>query len=386
MDTLHRSPSYHRSRRHRKGPPIVGRLIDLYLSTHTYVVKTKYLLSDSMTVEDQVQYQELRVEILNNEIQAIRIFQTLKLPRWRSLPEDLRQVFIMAAVGSLGNGFAVTCNVGPRAAKRASEASRGPADYIGRKLRGLISIAPELAIVLEDADNRRGCNPGLHFHAALRMSTDQVAALEAVLLKLFASDYVEVAGNQAVFIKPIREPGSWGSYCCKTLLKPNQVDKAVFATQAASRAGEQLYNKTMRWIRELPAPELLQAELDGLLRQLVPSRPCPELCQLIRHHAERRSEARRLRRKQARDIKQLAAANPDQIMQELVSIFRSASERSYTEAFVSPVERADEEILNKRDTGSTQRSIALTERYSEVPSVGIWASNEQDDVPLMGLA
>jgi len=152
----------------------VGRLIDLYLSTQAYVVKTKYLLSDSMTVEDQERYQELRVEILNNEIQAIRIFQTLKLPRWRSLPEDLRQVFIMAAVGCLGNGFAVTCNVGPRAAKRASEASRGPADYIGRKLRGLISIAPELAIVLEDAEDRRGRNPGLHFHAALRMPTVRI--------------------------------------------------------------------------------------------------------------------------------------------------------------------------------------------------------------------
>lgn len=375
MDTLYHSPSYNRSRRHRKGPSTVGRLIDLYLSTQAYVVKTKYLLSDSMTVEDQEQYQELRTEILNNEVRAKKIFQTLKLPRWRSLPEDLRQVFIMAAVGSLGNGLAVTCNVGPRAAKRASEASRGPADYIGRKLRGLMSIAPELAIVLEDAEYRQGCNPGLHFHAAIRMSTDQIAVLEAALLRLFSSDYVEVAGNQAVFIKPICEPGTWGSYCCKTLLKPNQVDKAVFATKAASRAGEQLYNETMRWIRELPVPELLQAELDDSLRQLVLSKQCPELCLLIRHHAEHRSETRRLRRKQARDIKQLAATNPDQIMQELVSIFRSASERSYIEAFVSPVERADEEILNKLDIGSTQRSIALTERYSELPGVGVWSNN-----------
>lgn len=383
MDTLHRSPSYRRSRKHRKGPPTVGRLIDLYLTTQAYVVKTNYLLSDSMTVEDQEQYQELRTDILNNEVRAQKIFQTLKLPRWRSLPEDLRQVFIMAAVGSLPDAFAVSCNLGPRAAKRASEASRGSADYVGRKLRSLIDIAPELAVVLEDAAHRQGCNPGLHFHASLRIAADQVGSLKAAVRKLFASDYVEVADNQAVLIKSIHEPGRWGSYCSKTLLKANQVDKAVFATKVSSRVGEQLYNKLMQWLRDLPAPDVLQSDLNGLLRQLVSSKPRPELLQLINQHAQRRRETQYRRGQRTRHLKSLAATNPDQFTYELVETLRAASEKLEI-SDRKHGELAGDAIFNGCIDDKPEPIGRLIERYRDLPGIGTWATTDGDDEPLFG--
>lgn len=276
MHTLYRSPQPNKTRRYRQTPVNTGVLIDLYLSHQKLVVIDNYLPSYSMTKEDKERLLELRIEIFNNSRVAAEIFQSLKLPRWSRLPEDLRQVFNMAAVGRMENSFAVSCNLGPISASRAKKASRGAADYIGRKIRGLPEVSPEVAAVLEDAADRQGCNPGLHFHAALRIHPNQAPALRASLKLSFAPDYVEVAGNQAVFLKPIDHPGRWASYCCKTLRRDNQISgKARFATNSASRAGEELYDEVMYWLRHLPSVETLNTSLDDLIRPNVSSPPLP---------------------------------------------------------------------------------------------------------------
>lgn len=265
MHTLYRLPQPNKTRRYRQTPVNTGVLIDLYLSNQKLVVIDNYLSSYSTTEEEKERLLELRIEISNNSRLAAEMFQTLKLPRWSRLPEDIRQVFNIAATGRMENAFAVSCNLGPRSAYRAQKASRGEADYIGRKLRELPGVSPEIAAVLEDAPNRQGCNPGLHFHAALPIQPDHLLNLRYSLKSIFAADYVEVAGNRAVYLKAIDQPGRWASYCCKTLRKANQItETARFATKAASRAGEELYDEVIDWLRIFQALTRLTPALPSL--------------------------------------------------------------------------------------------------------------------------
>lgn len=385
MYTLYRLPSHSRVRRHRATPVNTGLLIDLYLRHQHHVVISNHLSSYSMTEEEKETYQELQIEKINNQLHAKEIFQNFQLTRWRSLPEDLRQVFKVAAVGSSEDAVAISCNFGPRAAKSAAQASRGAADHIGRKIRGLAGISPEIAAVLEDAAHRQGCNPGLHFHAALRVSAEQIPLLEAALVNLFASDYVEVAGNRAVLVKPITHPGRWASYCSKTLRRADRVEgRAAFATQTASRAGEQLYNTVMDWLRQLPSLEQLQTELDGLLRPHIKSKQCPELLRLIIQHAERKKAAQHRRGQQTRHYKRLVANNPDQFRYELVEMLSIASAAAVEGPDITLTERAEEAIFEKYSRDSPDHSDTLTARYTELPGVGEWATTGEDDDPLFG--
>lgn len=389
MYTLYRLPHHRRARRHRSTPANTGLLIDLYLRHHqSHVVIDNYLSSYSMTEEQEESFQQLRIDFLNNQLHAKEVFQNFQLPRWRSLPEDLRQVFKIAAVGNSEEAVAVSCNLGPRTEMRAAKASRGAADYVGRKIRGITGLpglSPEIATVLEDAADRQGCNPGLHFHGALRVPADQIPLLEAALASLFASDYVEVASNQAVLVKLISHPGRWASYCCKTLRRADRVeDQASFATNAASRAGEQLYNKVMHWLRQLPALEQLQAELNGLLYPHIKSKPCPELLRLISWQAERKKAAQHQRGQQTKHYKRLATNNPDQFRHELVELLRVASAAAVDIPAITLTELAEEAIFEKCSTNSPEHSGALTERYKELPGVGEWAITGEDDEPLFG--
>ena len=387
MYTLYRPLPHKRTRRYRATPVNTGLLIDLYLRHQDHVVISNYLPSYSMTKDEKEIHQELQIDHLNNQLRAKEIFQNFQLPRWRSLPEDLRQVFKIAAIGSSDDAVAVSCNFGARAAKKAIKASRGAADYVGRKIRGITGLpglSPEIAAVLEDAAHRQGCNPGLHFHAAFRVPADQVSLLEAALVSLLASDYVEVAGNQAVLVKPISHPGRWASYCCKTLRRADRVEgHASFATNDASRAGEHLYNKVMHWLRQLPSPEQLKAELDGLLRPHIKSRPCPELLSLISLQAERRRAAQHRRGQQTKHYKRLAANNPDQFRYELVEVLRTAS-APVARPDLTLTELAEEALFEKYSRGNSEHSVTLTERYIELPWVGEWAKTGEDDEPLFG--
>ncbi|WP_165668482.1 hypothetical protein [Metapseudomonas otitidis] len=379
MHTLYRSPQPNKTRRYRQTPVNTGVLIDLYLSHQKLVVIDNYLSSYSTTGEEKERLLELRIEIFNNSRFAAEIFQSLKLPRWSRLPEDLRQIFNMAAVGRMENSFAVSCNLGPISASRARKASRGTADYIGRKIRGLPEVSSEIAAVLEDAADRQGCNPGLHFHAALRIHPDQAPALRASLKLIFAPDYVEVAGNQAVFLKPIDHPGRWASYCCKTLGRENQISgKTRFATNSASRAGEELYDEVMYWLRHLPSVVALEASLDDLIRPNVSSPSCPRLLRIIDQHRVYRKDIQRKRGQQTRLYKRLAKQSPDQFRLELVEKLRAASTALSASNATLP-ERVTSTIPEMRKD-APEPSETLIERYRGLPGVGEWASTEESSV------
>ncbi|MBO2926449.1 hypothetical protein [Metapseudomonas otitidis] len=354
-------------------------MIDLYLSHQKLVVIDNYLSSYSTTKEQKERLLKLRIEISNNSRHAAKIFQTLKLPRWSRLPEDLRLVFKLAAVGRMKNSFAVSCNMGPRSASRSQKASRGAADYIGRKLRGIPGASPEIAAVLENADHRKGCNPGLHFHAAMSIEPDSVLALRESLQVIFASDYVEVASNRAVDIIPIEQPGRWASYCCKTLRKANRISGAArFATNAASRAGEELYDEVMYWLRNLPSIGTLNSSLADLIRPKVNAPACPQLLRLIEQHREHRREMQQKRGQQTKLLKRLARENPDQFRLELVEKIHTPSNTPEI-SHKPPAEPALSMISGARIVSTPERPEALIERYRGIPGVGEWASIDDDE-------
>lgn len=340
MEKLYRSTGSRKSHRRRQTPVNTGVLIDLYLHHMSLVVIDNYLSSYPLTEEDIDRRLELEIEIFNNQLLASQIFQTLKLPVWKNLREDLKQVFRIAACGSQENAAAITCNLGKKTATNAGKASRGAADYVGRKIRNLPYSPPEIATVLEDETTRKGCNPGLHFHAALKIHPSDLSFAEEALRKVFASDYKEVASNKAILIKPITQPGRWASYCCKKLRKTDTTDgRACFATKSASRAGVDLYDQVMTWLRQLPDPDRLQSVLDNLIRPHIKSRPNQELLYVIQEHREHLEAMRRKRKEQARLYKRMASEYPDQFRLELFEKLRAASTALGTSSR-TPAERA----------------------------------------------
>jgi len=124
----------------------------------------------------------------------------------------------------------------------------------------------------------------------------------------------------------VDHPGRWASYCCKTLGRENQISgKARFATNSASRAGEDIYDEVMYWLRHLPSVEALKASLDDLIRPNVSSPSCPQLLRIIDQHREYRKKMQRKRGQQTRFYKRLAKQSPDQFRLELVEKLRAAT-------------------------------------------------------------
>ncbi len=380
MEKLYRSAGSRQSHRRRQTPVNTGVLIDLYLRHMSLVVIDNYLSSYPLTEEETDRRLDVEIKILNNQLLAKQIFQNLKLPVWKNLREDLKQVFRIAACGSQENAAAITCNLGIKTATNAHNASRGAADYVGRKIRNLLDSMPEVAAVLEDEITRKGCNPGLHFHATLKIHPSHLPFVEEALRKVFASDYKEVASNKAIIIKPITQPGGWASYCCKRLRKIDKTDgRAIFATKSASRAGVDLYDRVMTWLRHLPDPDRLQSNLDTLIRPHIKSRPNQELARRIQEHREHLEAMRRKRREQTWLYKRFASQSPDQFRLELVEKFRAASTALST-FNRTPAERVISTISEIRTSDTPAPSETLVERYRGLPGVGEWANTEESSV------
>lgn len=378
MEKLYRPASSRQIHRRRQTPVNTGVLIDLYLHHMSLVVIDNYLSSYPLTEEEIDRRIDLEIEILNNQLLAKQIFQNLRLPVWKNLREDLKQVFRIAACGSQENAAAITCNLGKTTATNADQASRGAADYIGRKIRKLPYSPPEIAAVLEDETTRKGCNPELHFHAALQIHPSHLPFVEKALRKAFASGYKEVASNKAILIKPITQPGRWASYCCKKLRKNDKTDgRAIFATKSASRAGVDLYDRVMTWLRNLPDPDWLRSDLDTLIRPHIQSRPNQELVRRIQEHRDHLEKMRRTRREQTRLYKRLASESRDQFKLELVEKLRAAS-TALGASNRAPAERVISTIPEIRTIDTPKPSETLIERYRGLPGIGEWANIEEN--------
>jgi hypothetical protein len=347
-----------------------------------------YLTSYYLTNKEKEELEELQLELLTVQLTAGEMFQKFQLPRWGSLPEELKQVFKIAATGVDDSAVAVSCNLGTRVAMAAFDASRGEADYVGRKLRKILTAlqAPELiATVLEDAGNRQGCNPGLHFHGAVRIPAEDLPLLQLQLKRIFAAGYREVAGNQAVVIKKIHQPGRWASYCCKTLGKGKTgIESALFSTIAASQAGELLFQQVMRWHRQIPSASYSRSKLDALIRPNVRCCPSPELMSLIDKHREQKKAFRRLERQRIRSYKKLAISNPDSFRAELFDSLHFAAQELHDMQLKTLPERAGEAFIADCKPHTHRDPNALRTSYEGHPWVGRWASSGEDDEPLFG--
>lgn len=316
----------------RCSPATAGLLIGVYLrSQELHVVIDKYLSKTSLTENEKYWADGQQTELLLNQITAREAFQKIQTTKWEALPEHLKQVFKLAAVGNDEQAIAVSCNLSSKVAASALNASRGEADYIGRKIRRVLN--PQggsnlAAAVLENAKQRKGCNPRLHFHGVFRVSEKDLTQVKSKLEKSFAADYKEVAGNRSVVIKRIYDAGRWAGYCSKSLRKRDSgIGKAVYSTIPASRAGEQLFKQTTQWVRQLPSIEECRAKLNGLTKPEIKCNPCPELNMLINKHREQKEIIRRSRRQRHRSYVAQLISNPDLFKRQLIGMFNAISKK-----------------------------------------------------------
>ena len=312
----------------RCSPVNAGLLIDAYLrSQKLYVVIDNYLSKTSITENEKYWARRNQTELLLNQITAREAFQKIQTTQWGALPEHLKQVFKLAAAGNDKNAIAVSCNLSSKVAVAAHNASRGEADYIGRKIRRVLNTQGKsslAAAVLEDAGHRKGSNPGLHFHGVFRVSEMNFSEVRSKLKKTFAADYRGIAGNKSVVIKHIYDAGRWASYCSKSLRKKNPgIGKAIYSTIPASRAGEELYKQIIHWVRQLPSIEECRAQLDEFKEPGIECNPCPELTMLINKHREQKEIIKRARRKRNRSYISQLILNPELFKRQLTEIFQT---------------------------------------------------------------
>lgn len=312
----------------RCNPVNAGLLIDTYLrSQKLYVVIDKYLSKPYLTENEKNWERNHKTDLLLNQIAAREAFQKIQTTKWEALPEHLKQVFKIAAAGNDNHAIAVSCNLSSKVALSAQNASRGEADYIGRKIRRVLNSQekPSLAAaVLENAGHRKGSNPGLHFHGVFRISEMDFPQVKYKLEKAFAADYKVVAGNKPVLIKRISDAGRWGAYCSKSLLKKESgIGKPVYSTIQASRAGEQLFKEATQWVRKLPSLEACRAQLKDLTKPETKCNPCPELSMLINKHREQKEIIKRARRRRNRSYISQLILNPELFKRQLTEIFQT---------------------------------------------------------------
>lgn len=378
-----------------------GALIDLYLKTKELcVVIDNYLVSNSekeeTDQEDELSF--LTFQKFQNLAKAKLHRKKISLPTWKKLPDHLKHIFRTAACGRDKNSITLSCNLSHQVASRATSSSRGPADYIGRKLRDLtieLGLPPMTALTLEDSLNRKGNNPGLHFHAALRVPAEKTSQLTKRLKQVFAEDYIEAWNNKAVCIKPVRTTGGWAAYCTKTLNTPDQcLEVATFATQQASQSGEDLYNELKKWLQGIPTLKTLENEINSLKRLSIKAPACPDLVLLIDQHRAQRVLARRDRCRRTWDYKKQAANDPEvfrrklserlgyeqytdqngQIKQTIHSPDKIVPEAPYKLEYAT--------TSSSSTPGTSATSVDLIERYRGHPEFAKWASHaQQEELP-----
>lgn len=389
---LHRKPFPAATPKKLPSPETTGALIDLYLKTKELcVVIDNYLVSNSkkekIDQEDELSF--LTFQKFQNLAKAKHYRKQISLPAWKKLPDHLKHVFRTAACGRDKSSIALSCNLSHLIASRANSSYRGAADYIGRKLRDLaieLGLSPMIALTLEDSTNRKGNNPGLHFHAALRVPAEKISQLTKRLKQVFAEDYIEAWNNKAVCIKPIRTTGGWAAYCTATLNTPDQcLEAATFASKQASQAGEELYNELKKWLQGIPTLKTLKNEINSLKKLSISAPACPNLVLLIEQHRARKALARRERCRRTWDYKKQAANDPEVFRRELAERlgYEQYADQNgeIRQTIHSPYKYAQETLyklehatISPNSIQSTAAStIELTERYRGHPEFAKWA-------------
>lgn len=250
---LHQTKPAKRKRAHRFTPGTAGFLIDSYVEAQRHhVVIGNYKVSKHTREKAKEKLEDIQST-------AYGYAQDLSLPTWQRLPDRMKQVFRMAGCAMLRESVAVTCNISHKVATAAMRSNKGEAYFLARIVRRVLSqswiFITDLALMVENAHGRSGRNHGLHIHAVMWIPEGLRQQVAEGLAWALAKDYVEIAGNKAVVIKPITTAGGWAKYCTKNYKSsPGYLANPRFASQSASSAGKRLYEEIREWLGSLPPP------------------------------------------------------------------------------------------------------------------------------------
>lgn len=355
---LHRSSTRKGQRRLRFTRAIASSLIDLHIAVQRARVVidiTNHPLSPETLTSETLEL--LIAENLDREEQASRYANRLLLPSWSRLPDDLKQLFKIAACGNHPDAVALTSNLDLKTASAALGASRGPAYFLARIIKRTLAqagLSPDLALTVEFAhgrSNKSSANPELHIHGVLQVPASLRDKITDGLKKAMAREYIETAGNKAVLLKPITSPGGWAGYCTnQRTFTTEHLDNPDFSTHSASQAGQALYEEQLKaWLRSLPPPVPSQGHVQA------PVLPSPmtdsgrELIALIQAHEEHRAARRKHRRQKNRELRRQARQNPIQFRQDLLDDLQGHISGSPADDLPSstlePDERLTQEVI-----------------------------------------
>ncbi|TBW09523.1 hypothetical protein E0E50_11745 [Azotobacter chroococcum subsp. isscasi] len=354
---LHRSSTRKGQRRLRFTRAIASSLIDLHIAVqraHVVIDITNSPLSPETLTSETLEI--LIAENLDREEQASRYANRLLLPSWARLPDDLKQLFKIAACGNHPDAVALTSNLDLKTASAALGASRGPAYFLARIIKRTLAqagLSPDLALTVEFAhgrSNKSSANPELHIHGVLQVPASLRGKITDDLKKALAREYIETAGNKAVLLKPITSLGGWAGYCTnQRTFTTEHLDNPDFSTHSASQAGQALYKQVKAWARSLPPPEPAQEPAHAMPPARSMTDSGRELIALIQAHEEHRAARRKHRRQKNRELRRQARQNPIQFRQDLLDDLQGHISGSPADDLPSstlePDERLTQEVI-----------------------------------------
>ncbi|MFI8611179.1 hypothetical protein ACIGFL_23035 [Pseudomonas sp. NPDC077649] len=209
---------------------------------------------------------------------ALEYTSGITLSDWqRRLSPEVKRAFTQLGVARQPGARIVTFRLGHEVAEKALAATAGPAAYLAALLKRKLGIG-DIAFILEFSNSASNGSHPLHLHGIAcipdGLTEERIRAVlapEPTRPSLVAQTLNPIRGyrqryvNKAIDLQPITTPGAWASYINKEyLLTQRKLGGAPdYASHSASRAGRELYEELVQWIkneRGRKAPQELVGE------------------------------------------------------------------------------------------------------------------------------
>ncbi|WP_178119387.1 hypothetical protein [Metapseudomonas lalkuanensis] len=216
---------------------------------------------------------------------ALEYTYKVNLCDWqRRLPTEVKRAFTMLGISGTPGASIFTFRLGHEVAEKALSASEGPAAHLAALIKRKLGIK-DIAFILEYPSSTSDENHQLHLHGIAcipeGLTEDDIRVVLAPKPKEEVKGYRQRFGNKAIDLQPITTPGAWMSYISKEyLITQRKLGSAPdYASHGASRAGKELYEELVSWIkseRAREAPQELAGETNATTCDHPPvSEPCP---------------------------------------------------------------------------------------------------------------
>ncbi|SDO07084.1 hypothetical protein [Pseudomonas jinjuensis] len=186
----------------------------------------------------------------------------------RRLPAEAKRAFTLLGIARQPGARIVTFRLGHEVAEKALAASDGPAAYLAALLKRKLGVR-NIAFILEYPSSASDENHTLHLHGIAcipdGLTEECIRAVLAPNPNGKVKGYRQRFGNKAIDLQPITTPGAWVSYIHKEYpFTEHKLGSAPdFASHSASRAGRELYEELVAWMkseRGREAPQELAGE------------------------------------------------------------------------------------------------------------------------------